>query len=174
MRGLLIFSLAILWSFSSFAQSSHDASRPAIDFMIGTWEGDAWKMMPTGKEVTTMKETVQCKIGCDVLVVDGLGIRINGATGKEEVVHEAFGVITYDKASGSWMMKAYTKYGSVESVVKFLGEKTIQWNMTLPDKSIIYYTADYSKENTWHETGEMSRDGGATKFQVMEMTLTKK
>lgn len=131
-------------------------------------------MMPTGKEITTMKETVQCKLSCDVFVVDGLGIRINGTTGKEEVVHEAFGVITYDAASGNWIMKAYTKYGSVESVVKLLGEKTIQWNMTLPDKSIIYYTADFSKENTWHETGEMSRDGGATKFQIMEMTLTRK
>ena len=174
MKSLFIIAFAFLFYSLSLAQPGSGTSRPNIDFMVGTWEGEAWKMMPTGKEITTMKETVQCKIGCDVYSVDGLGVRINTATGKEEVVHEAFGVMSYDNASGNWLLKAYTKYGSVESVIKFLGEKTIQWSMTLPDKSIIYYTADYSQENIWHETGEMSRDGGATKFQIMEMNLSRK
>lgn len=118
-----------------------------------------------------MKEVVQCKLGCDMYIVDGLGTRVDSVSGNTQVVHEAFGVLTLDKVTSNWMMRAFTKYGEVESVIKFLDEKTIQWTMELPDKSIIYYTTDFNTEDTWHEIGEMSRDGGATKFQIMDMTL---
>jgi hypothetical protein len=165
---ILFIVLSCLPGIQGHAQSS----KPTLDFMVGTWLGTGWKMMPTGKEETTIKEVAQCRLGCSMYIVDGLGTRMD-INGQEQVVHEAFGVFNYNTGKGAWTIKAYTSYGVADSDIEILGDKKIRWKLALPDQSIVHYTIDFSVPNTWHEIGEMSRDGGATWMQIMEMSLNK-
>ena len=44
--------------------------------------------------------------------------------------------------------------------------------MNIPNQGTVRFTSDYSKENTWVEVGEFSRDG-ETWMQFLGMELTR-
>lgn len=171
-------TFTLLFALCGIALSAQDteSKKPEIknlDFMKGTWEGSGWKMMKTGKEYSDIVEKVQCKLDCSMFIVDGLGTKIDSATLQKKTVHEAFGVIYFDKPQSKWMMRAHTKYGAADSEIEFLGDKKIGWKLVLPDNSIIKYTTDFSTEGKWLEKGEMTKDGKSW-FQIMEISLTRK
>ena len=153
-------------------QLSAQKDKTSLDFMVGTWTGTGWKTLPTGREESKIKEVVECRLDCSMYVVDGRGTRLD-ENKKEQVVHEAFGVITYHKRKMLWTMRAYTTYGMTDADIEMLSDKSIRWKMTLPDASIVRYTADFSTPGTWKESGETSVDNGTTWTKMMEMTLEK-
>jgi hypothetical protein len=143
-----------------------------LDFMVGTWKGTGWKMTEKGKTNSSITEKVQCKLDCAMYVVEGTGIRYDSIVHKDIVVHDAFGTIAFDKTAGKWVLKAFKKEGATESALEFVAERKFIWSMTIPNGGLIRFTTDFSS-GKWVETGEFSRDNGATWMEIMSMSLVK-
>ncbi|HEX9828005.1 MAG TPA: hypothetical protein VGA80_15505 [Flavobacteriaceae bacterium] len=144
-----------------------------LKFIIGEWEGEGWMMTQTGKQSTKIKETASCKAGGTVLVLEGLGTKLDTITNEEKVVHDAFGVIYLDPRTNTLALHAYKDGYVNESNIEFINDKKIRWFLDIPNGSKIRFTADYSTENKWVEIGEFSRDGSNwVQFLGMELTKT--
>ncbi len=143
-----------------------------MKFILGEWEGTGWRMTQTGKSFTKAFEKAKCRVDCNIIVVDGLGTKIDSATMEQKTVHEAFGIISYDAKTNAYSLRAYTKDGVTESVIEFLEEKVIRWNLDVPNGGKVRFTTDYKTANKWLEIGEFSRDGN-TWIKFLETELTK-
>lgn len=166
------FILGLLFFLNGNAQVVEKILTPSFDFINGTWEGSGWMMTDKGKINATITEKVQCKLDCSAYLVEGMGTKMDSATNKMIVVHDALGVIVYDKTKAKWVLKAFKKEGTTESDIEFLGEKKFRWSMDIPGRGTIRYTTDLSS-GKWVEIGEFSRDNGKTWMPVMSMTLEK-
>lgn len=143
-----------------------------LSFMVGEWEGEGWSMTRNGRETSRIHEKVECKLDCNILAVSGQGIKINPETMQSSIVHDAFGVITYDPGADRHMIRAYKQDNVVETEILFLEEKLFQWQIPAPGGNV-RFTVDFRDEDTWKETGEFSRDG-VNWMKSMEMELRKK
>ena len=142
-----------------------------MSFMTGEWQGEGWSMTRAGKNLSHITEKVECKLGCNLLVVSGLGTKTDSTTNEVSIVHEAFGVITYDKAADKHMIRAYKNEDVVVTDIVFLEEKLFQWSIPAPGGTV-RFTVDFRQPDTWKEFGEYSQDG-ATWWKSMEMELRK-
>jgi len=148
-------------------------SMEKLHFMLGTWEGKAWMMTPNGKVDSKVKEQIYCKTDCNIMVAEGLGTKIDPKTNKKIVVHNAFGVMYIDAETKVFKLRAYKDNKISISDIDIISEKTIRWSMEVPNQGTVRFTSDYSKENTWIEVGEFSRDGeNWIQFLGMELTKT--
>ena len=79
----------------------------ALDFLVGEWKGDAWIQMGPKKEHAIQTERVQSKVGGEVLLIEGLGKRKleDGSAG--EVVHDAMGVVSWNKKTGAYQFNTH-------------------------------------------------------------------
>ncbi|MEZ6022318.1 MAG: hypothetical protein R3C16_02640 [Hyphomonadaceae bacterium] len=66
-------------------------------------------------------------------------------------------VISHDDAHGIYEFRAYNDGRAHTAQARFLDDGRLQWSMDF-SPVLIRYTATFT--NTWHEVGEMSRDGG--------------
>lgn len=144
-----------------------------LSYMVGEWHGEGWQMTRSGKETSTVKETVECKLDCNLIIVSGLGTKTNPTTGEVTVVHEAFGVITYDQNSNKHMIRAYKAGDVIEAEIVLLEERIFQWSIPAPGGGSVRFTVDFTQPDVWKEKGEYSRDG-VTWMPSMEMELRKK
>jgi hypothetical protein len=144
-----------------------------LDFLVGHWEGEGWMMVGPGQRHTAkVTETVQRKLDGTVLLVEGVGRGV--VAGQERIVHNALGVINYDRQAGGFRMRAYRAEGQqVDAEIK-LGDNQIVWGFEDPRAGRIRFTMQVNKQGQWQEFGEASRDGGKTWFKFMEMTLDRK
>lgn len=140
-----------------------------LSFMAGEWQGTGWSMTRTGKENSIIKEKVECKLDCHLLAVNGQGTRVDSATKETIIVHDAFGVITFDNTTGKYMIRAHKKDNVVDSELIFLADRLFQWSIPAPG-GMVRFTVDFTEPDTWKETGEYSRDG-STWMKSMEMEL---
>lgn len=144
-----------------------------LSFLLGEWQGTAWRMTQTGKrENTNAFEKVTCRLDCGIFIVEGLGVKTDSVTKESITVHDAFGIIYYDAKTNSISMRAHTKDGVTETVIEFLEEKLIRWNIDIPNGSKIRFTVDFKTANKWFEIGEFSRDG-QNWMKFLETALTK-
>ena len=60
----------------------------------------------------------------------------------------------------------------METPIRLIGEKIIQWSFDTPNGGKTRFTADFSKEGFWTEKGEFSPDGERW-FPFIEMNLEK-
>lgn len=143
-----------------------------LSFMTGEWQGKGWIMTRTGKEFSQVTEKAECKLDCSIIVVSGQGVKVDSSSRESKIVHDAFGVITYDPKTGKYFIRAYKKEEVVESEIEFLEEKKIRWVLPIPSAGTVRFTVDFNTPGTWKETGEFSRDG-ITWMKTLEMELKK-
>ena len=144
-----------------------------LSFLLGEWEGTGWRMTQTGKrEYTRAFEKVKCRLDCGIFIVEGLGIKTDSINKESKVVHDAFGIIYHDAKTNSISMRAHTKETVTETVIEFLEEKLIRWNMDIPNGGKVRFTVDFKTANKWIEIGEYSRDGQSW-MKFLESELTK-
>ena len=146
-----------------------------LSFMSGSWVGKGWIV---GRDQVvknfSQHENVTSKISGNVLLIEGIGHAIDSTGVTEKVIHQAFGLITFNPNIKCVTMLSISPIGGrMETILKQKGDKIIQWSFDGPRTgSIIRFTEDFSKENIWNEVGEISMDGeNWNKF--FEMNLEK-
>jgi hypothetical protein len=170
MRRLLMVTVAtFLFAVTAFA----DDEMKKLDFLAGTWSGEAWiQMGPEKRELVVQTESVKPKLGGRVLLIEGVGRRKNENGTGGEVVHDALAVISWDPAKKAYRFSAYTaQYGAMDTTLDVTGENTAVWGMDVPGGRM-RYTIRLTDKGAWNEIGEFSRDG-KTWFKFLEMNLEK-
>lgn len=100
-------------------------------------------MTQNGKLLSQVTEKAECKLDCNIITVSGLGTRTDSLTNQTKVVHDAFGTITYDKATNQFYMRAYKTDNVIETAIEFIAEKTIRWKLEIPNGGgTMRFTAD--------------------------------
>ena len=146
----------------------------SVRWLIGSWKGDGW--FQTGRDKRFefyQEETVISKLSGTIITIEGLGISKQSSTENPIVIHNAFAVLSEDKRSGKFLMRAYTKEGKyIEADAKIENGKLI-WGFDHPQAGKVRYTLWQDDEYQWQEIGEFSRDEGKTWHQNFGMTLKK-
>lgn len=147
----------------------------ALDWWLGEWSGEAsFQMGPGQPQQVLQTERVQSKLGGKVLVVEGLGRRKLEDGGVGDVVHDAFGVVSFDEKSKKYQLDAWTaREGHVTAWLEVGEKSTARWGFDTPQGGKIRYSIDLTSKGEWHEVGEFSRDGAEWR-RFFEMTLQKK
>jgi hypothetical protein len=140
-----------------------------LGFLSGHWSGTGSIQMGREKHGFNQEETVSQKVNNSVLVIDGLGI--DAAT--NQVVHQAYAVISYDRSASKYLMRAFRGDGNyIDADAMVEQDGSFVWGFTHPQAGRMKYTIRMVN-GQWVEKGEMSRDN-ATWFPFFEMTLSKK
>lgn len=148
------------------------AEMKKLEFLTGTWTGEAVYSMGPQKHIVSQHEVVEWKAGGSVLAITGIGKEKVAGSDQERVVHDAFAVIGYDAKAKKFTMRAHTPEGSVDADISVEGGKIV-WGFDHPRAGRVRYTITHSDKGEWHEVGESSRDGGATWTQFIDMKLHK-
>jgi hypothetical protein len=173
---------AALIAFMTIASAAHAQMQPPpleemkkFEFLAGDWEGTGWMAFGPGqRQESRVEEHAEYKLGGAVLVLEGVGCTGEPGTGSERIVHNAFGVVSYDRHKGDYTMRAYRGDGQfVDAWIK-PGDNGLTWGFDVPGMGAMRYTLVINEKGQWHEVGEMSRDSGANWNQFFEMTLDKK
>ncbi|MBK7232920.1 MAG: hypothetical protein IPH93_11840 [Saprospiraceae bacterium] len=168
-KTLLAFTLIL----SSFVFVNAQSEINPLSFMVGEWKGTGSMMTRGGKQFTDITETVVCKLDCAVLSVDGLGTKLDSTTGKQIIVHDAFGIISKDPKSNKWIMRAYKKGEVIDAEIIIVGEKVIRWELAIPNNGgTMRFTTDFTSPDKWKGIGEYSTDG-INWMIMMQTELTK-
>ncbi len=173
----LILTLSFLSALQAtlFAQpvmTPDSVTKDAMDklaFLTGQWSGTGWIQMGRDKHFFNQSENVIQKVNQSVIVIDGLGTDSK----TNQIIHQAFAVISYDRAAQKYLMRAYRGDGNyIDADVEVTQDGSFIWGFTHPQAGRMKYTIRMTN-GKWIETGEMSRDN-TTWFPFFEMTLEKK
>lgn len=170
MRKMLMILVSLVLATTVFASDE----MKKVDFLVGDWEGEATVQMGPGKpQRIRQTETVRSKLGGKVLLIEGLGKRLNEDGTLGEVVHDALAVVSWEDAKKAHRFSGYTaQYGSMETTLDVREGPVAVWMMDVPSGKT-RYTITLTEKGEWHEVGEFSRDGSKW-MKFFEMTLTKK
>lgn len=147
----------------SIAQEGPDPAQVSamkkLDFLTGKWKGSGWIFVRGGKRRTFGEmENIGWKAGGLVMTIDGKGKARNPSKGKERSVHNAFTVVSYDRAGGyRWGAflstgQSTVAHGHLESANTFV------WEMEIPQMGTMRYTIKING-NKWDETAARSTNG---------------
>ncbi len=145
-----------------------------FDWMIGKWQGDGWmEFGPNQRRTSKVSETVYRKAGGHVVVFEGLGKARVSDGGPEVVVHDAFGVVWFDRKTKKYRINAYKANGQLaETEVKML-DGAMQWGFKGPYGNV-RFTIEQNDAGQWTEIGEMERgEAGWHKFFEMKLNRVK-
>lgn len=140
-----------------------------VQFFDGHWKGTGWIQMGPQRQDFTISETAVFKANGSVLVLEGTG---RDAADSSVIVHQAFGVISYDQQAGKYLLRAFRADGNyVDADFRVEQDGSVIWGFTHPMAGQIRYTIRL-QDGKWVETGDMSRDG-QTWRPFLEMRLEK-
>lgn len=140
-----------------------------ISVMAGTWEGNSWRMSPTGeRETSNVHEEIAFKLDGTLLHIEGIGKDETGA-----VVHNALGIISFNPFTEKYVFNAYLSDGlsTVANFEVLKDNEAFKWWFSDNRGGTIRYSIDFA-DGQWKETGEYSADGENWR-QFFEMTLSK-
>ena len=140
-----------------------------LDFLVGQWKGDGWMEFGPGQRRTFQgTETVQTKVDGLVVTIEGIHRGRVGGTGPEGVIHNAFGLLSYDDKAKRYRFESFTTRGNREDAEAKVSEGQLEWGMTIPRFGDVRYAIKLDDKGQWVETGEVSQGGNTRKF--FEMT----
>ena len=164
-------AIALLLPAAPRAQSADTgaiaAQRSAMDklaWMRGIWRGPAVTKGPDGEQRVTQTERIGPFLDGTVTVIEGKGYNPDGSTG-----FHAFGVVTFDPATGKYTMTSSAQGRRGEFALTPTSDGYI-WEIPA-GPATIRYTATLSGK-TWHEVGDRIVAGGAPQ-RFFEMILTR-
>lgn len=127
-----------------------------IRFMEGNWKGSGWIQMGPQLHEFTQTEAVVFHANGTTLTIDGLG---RAADNPDEIIHQAFAVISYDQTADKYLMRAIRADGNhVDADFAVNTDGSITWGFEHPMAGKIRYTIRHDA-GKWIENGAMSRDG---------------
>jgi hypothetical protein len=173
----IIVGLAVV-ALSTVAQAQTPASGvksdlKKLDVMIGEWKGGGWvEYAPGQRRAFTGTETVESKLGGKVIEVEGLHMAARPGSDKEEVIHNALGILSWDEGAKLYRFHAWVATGHHTAAEVKLIESGWQWGYADPRGVTVRFTIKITEKGEWHEIGEASPDG-KTWRQFFEMNMRK-
>ena len=174
-RAAVCAALFALWSVPADAQTADataavSAAMEPLEWLVGEWEGEAWiQMGPHGRETSLVTERVESRLDGRVLFVEGIGHEKAADGTPGEIVHHAAGVLSYDPDRTRYIFLAF-RDGHVTDAQTSLEEGAFVWGFDVPSGGRVRFRIRQDG-GAWLETGEFSRDDGATWAQFFEMRL---
>jgi hypothetical protein len=168
MVGLLAFVAVLVPQMAQGPTAGELEAMKKLDFLVGTWEGEGWMMLPEGREVFKGTETVQKKLQGKALLVEGRFADPKDGT----VVHETLAIVTFDEAKRKYVFQTYlfNRPGGVfDLVVKPNG---FSWVIDVPNVPRTDYEMNLVN-GEWVEKGVVTLPNGQ-KHEFLEMRLKKK
>jgi hypothetical protein len=156
----------------SFHQPDLTKQREAmrkLDFLIGSWSGEAH--LQRGGELITVAQTEEAYYKLDRLI-----LAIEG-TGKTQADNQpsllALGIISFDDATGTYRIRAWNDGRFLESEVKLLEDgKSLRWGFGAGDiRSNSLLQID--KDGQWTEKAELTV-GSQPPRKLMDLTVRRK
>jgi hypothetical protein len=134
-----------------------------LGFVDGIWRGTAWTIPPSGeKHSITQTEHVGHFLDSSVKVIEGRGYEEDGSVG-----FNAFAIVSFEPAKGSYSMRSYAQ-GNVGDFV--LAPTTDGYTWEIPAGPMtIRYTA-VVKEGVWLKVGDRIM-AGQDPIRFFEMNL---
>ena len=131
-----------------------------LSFLIGQWKGEGWVQYGPGPRVTvTTTESVQSRLGGEVLLVEGLGRNKMDNSNAELTGHDAIALMFYDVETGTFRFQAHRARGlSVDTEIK-VTPGGFEWGFQDERAGTLRFTMKLTDKGEWFEIGEMSRDG---------------
>lgn len=137
-----------------------------VEIMAGKWEGRGWRQNPNGeKSFSNVSENLYWKLDGTILVMEGIG-----KTDEGNVVHNAFGVLSYNPFQKKYRMSSHLTNGmSTDASFEVIeSNKLFKWWFEDGGGTIRYTIINDGKN--WKEDGEYSRDGNNwSKFFEMNL-----
>ncbi|HTU11738.1 MAG TPA: DUF1579 domain-containing protein [Allosphingosinicella sp.] len=134
-----------------------------LAFMDGVWRGPAWSVTPAGRHEIVQTERIGTFLGGSVRVVEGRGYNADGSVG-----FNAFGVISFDPASGNYSFSTWAQGRS--GVFAFrVTPNGYEWETQAGPGAIVRYTATIEGDR-FREVGYRIA-GNAPPLQIFEMNL---
>jgi hypothetical protein len=175
MKSIMMIAALFVGTSASQLRAQGDLQKMKVfENWIGKWQGEgAIQMGPGEPKKSSVKESIEYKLDGMIVMIEGVGTTMNASTNQEMVVHHAFGVISYDQASGQYKLKTYLKDGkTADAWLTVTGTDQYQWGFDIPNRKIRYSITIDAVKKTWNEIGETSGDG-TTWQKFFEMNLTK-
>ncbi len=168
-KSLLILITLIFITTTGYGQVSLPEPMQPLSVLLGTWTGSGYQSQGQNNRIDFKQtEEVTTQLGGKLLVFHGTGV-----TGDQESPgFEAFGVMTYDEASGEVYLHAWTKDGRYTKADVEISEGHFKWAFDVPNGGRVRYTTTFD-ENHWQESGEYSPDNGSNWYPFLEMELTR-
>jgi hypothetical protein len=132
---------------------SQRAAMKKLNFLIGRWSGEARMFYGPGDPLELVQtEEAQYKLDGLVLVIEGVGKK--KSDGKPAL--QAFGIISYDDAAGTYHMRAFNDGRFLETEVKLVDDgKGITWGFSFGEiKSSSHLKID--EKGDWTELHELT------------------
>lgn len=169
MRHLLALS-ALLLAAPVASESVHPALEPFAR-LVGQWEGPAEARSAQGVLAMHQTEDVRVALGGNLILIEGLGRRLDADGAPGETAFNAHGVFSVEAETGTVYLDAFTAEGRHTRVVPVATEDGFEWSITPEAGPQIHYVMRFDESGRWVETGRVSLDGGATWTPFFEMTL---
>jgi hypothetical protein len=152
-------------------------ARAAIEklaWLEGEWRGEGWMQTgPGAPKTVSQREKVFRAAGGTILVVQGLAMSTEAGAPASTLVHDAFGVVSYDMQRRQYTLRTHVANGNSIEVVPEVGDKRFVWGFDHPQGGRMRYTLLLESDGAWHEIGERSTDAGATWVKFLEFRVRK-
>jgi hypothetical protein len=145
------------------------AAMQKLDFLIGNWAGEAYALRGPGEPVEMIQtEEAQYKLGCLVLLIEGIGKRkMDNAPALQ-----ALGLISFDDETATYTMRAFNDGRFLETEVTLLESGPgISWGFTLDDIKTSS-TLRIDENGRWTEPGELTI-GARPPVKFLELTVSR-
>lgn len=169
MRHAFVALLIAAWG-AVFAQAPGPvpAEMKALDFLLGDWEGNARITRGATHFDAVQSERVRTLIGGHALLIEGTG---RDPTDAARITFRAAAVLSYDPKARRHLMQTFLPGGRGTRAEVEVGAQRLVWRT---EDGSIRYTIWLDDEGRWRETGEYTRDAGATWHRFFEMSLVKR
>lgn len=165
---LLFCSISLFAQMPDFSKEVQTAMSN-VSVMAGKWEGDGWRLAPNGEKNSSHTiENINWKLDNTLLVMEGFGQKEDG-----KVVHNAFGVLSYNPNTDRYSLKTFLSSGlSTEAGFDVIEpNKLFRWWFEDNRGGTFQYTIT-NDGSTWNEVGEYSADKKQWR-KFFEMNLKK-
>jgi hypothetical protein len=138
-----------------------------LGFLVGKWAGEARLRRGPSEFVELLQtEEAQYKLDGLILVIEGVGRARSGG----QPLLQAFGIISYDDESGTYLLRAFNDGRFLETPLKLLEEgQGMTWGFALGEirtNSVL----QINERGEWTEFAEISMGSQAPK-RLLELTV---
>ncbi|MBK8003486.1 MAG: hypothetical protein IPK12_05950 [Gemmatimonadetes bacterium] len=144
------------------------AEMRALAFLEGRWEGTGHMGAGERRAEARTTEVVRFRADTGVVVIEGRGVA-RGPDDQDIVVHQAFGVLWYDRPAGRYRLRTFRRGGESLEPDITVGDHRLAWEFTDPRAGRIRFEIDV-RDQVWRERGAYSADG-TTWTPFFEMVL---